>query len=70
MVVNESDSMVRIFGADDTKRKGAMIAISRDAPSSATEIVIATGMEESKVVMVERRPDDWREAVRMPVRLQ
>jgi hypothetical protein len=69
VVVNEADSAVRIFGGKDHE-KGAMVAISKSEDKPGTEIVITSGMAKADIVHIERKPEAWREAVRMPVRLQ
>jgi hypothetical protein len=71
MVVTEADSAVRLFGgADGHARGGAMIAISRSDDGPGSEIVITSGMAKADVVRLEKKPDEWRKSVRMPVRLQ
>lgn len=71
MQVTELDSSVRIYGGGpDGKLGGAMIAISRSEDGPGTEIVITSGMPQADVVKLEEKPDEWRRAVRMPVRLQ
>jgi hypothetical protein len=67
--VNEGDSAVRIYGGGDNE-KGAMVAISKAEDKPGTEIVITSGMAKADVVHIERKPEAWRETVRMPVRLQ
>jgi hypothetical protein len=69
--VTEADSAVRIYGGGaDGKADGAMIAISGSDEGPGTEIVITSGMPKAEVVRLEEKPDEWRRAVRMPVRLQ
>lgn len=71
MEVTEVDSSVRIYGGGpDGEAGGAMIAISRSDEGPVTEIVITSGMPRADVVRLEEKPDEWRRAVRMPVRLQ
>lgn len=71
MQVTEVDSSVRIYGGGpDGKAGGAMIAISRSEEGPGSEIVITAGMPQADVVKLEEKPDEWRRAVRMPVRLQ
>jgi hypothetical protein len=71
MVVTEADSAVRLFGGTHgQERGGAMIAISRSDEGPGSEIVITSGMAKADVVQLEKKPDEWRRAVRMPVRLQ
>jgi hypothetical protein len=76
MIVNEPDTAVRIFGGSDKRGEAAMIAISRDRSISRdsdgplTEIVITAGLAAADVQQMERKPEAWRERVRMPVRLQ
>lgn len=69
VVVTEAESAVRIFGGKDSDT-GAMIAISKSEDKPGTEIVITSGMAKADVVHIERKPEAWRETVRMPVRLQ
>ena len=69
--VTEADSAVRIYGGGaDGKAGGAMVAISKADDGSGTEIVITSGLPQAEVVRLEEKPDQWRRAVRMPVRLQ
>lgn len=71
MMVTEADSAVRLFGdAHGDEGRGAMIAISRSDDGPGSEIVITSGMAKADVVRLEKKPDEWRKSVRMPVRLQ
>jgi hypothetical protein len=69
VLVTEADSAVRIYGGKD-QQKGAMVAISTSDEGTGSEIVITSGLPRADVVHIERKPDAWRETVRMPVRLQ
>lgn len=69
VMVTEADSAVRIYGGKD-KGNGAMVAISKSEDKPGSEIVITSGLPEADVVHIERKPEAWRETVRMPVRLQ
>jgi hypothetical protein len=69
VLVTEADSAVRIFGGKD-QEKGAMVAISASDEGTGSEIVITSGLQKADVVHIERKPEAWRETVRMPVRLQ
>jgi hypothetical protein len=71
MVVTEVDSAVRLYGGGpDGNARGAMVAISRRDEDGGSEIVITSGLPEADVDRLEKKPDEWRRAVRMPVRLQ
>lgn len=71
MVVTEVDSAVRLYGGGpDGGAGGAMVAISSSKPDGGSEIVIGSGMPKADVVRLERKPEEWRRTVRMPVRLQ
>lgn len=69
VMVTEPDSAVRVYGGK-TEGEGAMVAISRNGSGPGSEIVITSGMQKADVVQLERKPDEWRRTVRMPVRLQ
>lgn len=70
MVVTEVDSAVRLYGSGpDGSAGGAMVAISSES-GGGSEIVIGSGMPKADVIRLEKKPDEWRRTVRMPVRLQ
>jgi hypothetical protein len=68
MIVDGSDSAVRIIGSADEKAEGALIAISKSDDGAGTEIVITSGVAREQVETWEKA--DFKDVPRAMPRLQ